>query len=147
MTVVEGGEKMQKIIAGIVGFVVMLMLPVVVYAQMPVHTLPHDLAHAYTPMIMNNAQNMPIARAKVMNWLSMPIERTVCVDAHPSAGGKMNLGCLKLNFPVGGWHEFDTPLSLGMGTYTIVYSYQKPDGTWHQVTNTADNLVPVTVTK
>ncbi len=94
------------------------------------------LQHAYRPYRTETNWT----RARVNNVTSAPQKRLVCVEAWNNVtGGKTHLGCLWVDLaPMGSmsdWaKEFDVPTSwLAPGSYTIRYSYQADDGSWHGI--------------
>ncbi len=103
------------------------------------------LRHAYKPFTVSETRMM---RARVDNFSSDPQKRLVCVEAFNNATNvKTHLGCLWLDLAAfnspGMWAtEFDAPTNtLSAGNYTVVYTYQETDGTWHEIKSVELNML------
>ena len=96
------------------------------------------LRHAYKPVTVASSGTM---RARVDNFTMSQQKTLVCVEAFKNSNNvKTHLGCLWVDLaPMGStvnnWaFESDAPTNLlGPGSYSVVYTYQAGDGSWHQI--------------
>lgn len=106
-------------------------------SQMSKSSQGNTLRHAYKPF---KVQENNWTRARVNNMTNQAVKRLVCVEArNNSTWVNSHLGCLWVDLaPMGSdqmWAmEFDVPTAnLTPGNYTLMYSYQETDSSWHSI--------------